>query len=129
MAQSSPNFRRPHWWTDEHDTAWDRVREAFRSKWEARRAQAPEVSAEAEDWDEIEPAIRFGYGRRRADGTAEEPRTPPQESKEASSDWDPELEATLEQEWDTMHHVPEDNAAPRLWHDVRQFVHRGWFGP
>lgn len=128
MAKSSPDFRQPHWWTDAHDTAWDHVRETFRSKWEARRAEQADVSAGAEDWDEIEPAVRFGFGRRRAEPDRES-SAPSDEPSTDRSDWDPELEATLEQEWDSMHHPAEDNAAPRLWHDVRQFVHRGWFGP
>lgn len=122
MAKSQPSFPQPHWWTDVHNRAWDHAREAFRARWEQQEPAEP--SAKAGEWDEVEPAIRFGFGRRRLPPVAE-PEVKPTEPP----DWDPELEAKLEQEWDSMHNVSEESAAPRLWNDVRQFVHRGWFGP
>lgn len=116
-------FRQPRWWTDAHNSAWDHVREAFRTKWEQNRAAEPVVHAS--DWDEAEPAIRFGFGARRR--AQQPPEAQPSQAPE--SEWDPETEALLEQEWDSMHHSSDDGFMPRLWHDVRQFVHRGWLGP
>jgi hypothetical protein len=118
------HFRQPRWWTDAHNSAWDHVREAFRTKWEQNRVAEP--AAEARDWEEAEPAIRFGFGARRRVSQPAEAQEAPQASQ---SDWDPETEALLEQEWDSMHHPSDDGFMPRLWHDVRQFVHRGWLGP
>ena len=118
MSDSSPNFRQPHWWTDAHNAAWDHVREAFRNKWEENRPEQP-----ARGWDEVEPAIRFGFGWRRRPPESEQAKPAPDE------EWDPELEARLEQDWDSMHKTDEEPREPHLWHDVRQFVHRGWVGP
>ena len=117
------HFRQPRWWTDAHNSAWDHVREAFRAKWELR--QEAEPNSEPSEWDDVEPAIRFGFGARRRAPEPEEPR----EAEASPPDWDPETEAMLEEEWDSMHHSPEEGFMPRLWHDVRQFVHRGWLGP
>ena len=90
-------------------------------KWEQSRAADPASS----EWGEAEPAIRFGFGaRRRAPQPAE-----PKEVEASQSEWDPETEALLEQEWDSMHQTSDQGFVPRLWHDVRQFVHRGWLGP
>lgn len=115
MPDSKPKFRQPHWWSDVHNTAWEHVREAFRSKWDELHASEP--------WDEVESPIRFGFGaRRRA-------QLEPAPEQQATADWDPELEAKLEQEWDSMHDASEARRVPHLWNDVRQFVHRGWLGP
>jgi hypothetical protein len=122
MANSG-QFRQPRWWTDAHNSAWDHVREAFRTKWDQERAAGARDNAP--HWDEVEPAIRFGFGARRRP----EPAPEPESQRASASEWDPETEALLEQEWDTMHTVPEDGFMPRLWHDIRQFVHRGWLGP
>ncbi|HWA72666.1 MAG TPA: hypothetical protein VG937_10035 [Polyangiaceae bacterium] len=119
MTNSQQKFRQPHWWTDVHNKAWDHVREVFRSKWEEQRA----ADAQGESWEQVESPIRFGFGARRR----EDPELSSQQ--ESDPDWDPELEATLEQEWDSMHDASEAGSAPHLWHDVRQFVHRGWLGP
>ena len=118
MAHSPPQFRQPHWWTDVHNRAWEHVREAFRAQWDERRRNEPE----AEPWEHVESPIRFGFGARRR---AESEPAPTREG----GDWDPEVEALLEQDWDSMHDASDAGNAPHLWHDVRQFVHRGWLGP
>jgi hypothetical protein len=107
MATTSPDAR-PHWWNDDHESAWDKVKHLFQRSFGAHPSPHRQ-------WTEAEPGLRFGYGaRRRANEDA----------------WDEEVEARLEQEWDTIHHQPEDSPGPvRTWHDVRQFVHRGWLGP
>lgn len=118
MSDAPSKFKQPSWWTDAHNKAWDHVREAFRNQQDAARAAAP-----ARDWDEVEPAIRFGFGARRRAPETQQTLTAAQE------EWDPELEATLQQDWDSLHQTEEAPRQAHLWHDVRQFVHRGWFGP
>jgi hypothetical protein len=69
---------------------------------------APGEPNRDERWEEVEPAMRYGHGAR-------------QEHPE-QVEWNEELELQLRREWEEM-------APSRLWHDVRQFVHRGWMGP
>jgi bacterioferritin len=91
---------------------WEGVREAFRAK-----LAGPRTSRPADSWESVEPALRFGYDAR-------------QRQPSASDEWDSDLEARLQQEWDTLSHSAADEPrATSPWYDVRQFVHRGWLGP
>ena len=77
--------KRPSWYTDEHDSAWDRVRDAFRRDWEQTRHDFGSKTARDLDQDvgdtvrqatgsehgfeHHEPAFRFGHAARRRYGT------------------------------------------------------------
>lgn len=72
---------RPAWYTDENDSAWERVKGAFRNDWEQTKHDfgsktardigqdvndTVKQAAGAEDpFDRHEPAFRFGYGAQR----------------------------------------------------------------
>lgn len=110
MAKAESASRHPSWWNDSHVSAWELVREAFRENWDADGSQTRGVGT---PFTQAEPALRFGYGARR----------------EFDAEWDPSIEARLESDWDNLHDDRPLEDPPRLWDDVRQFVHRGWMGP
>ena len=85
--------RRPAWWTDKHNAAWDHVKEALREE------------AGLRDWEQVESAVRFGYGARK-------------EFAEVLG-WDAALEGRLRHEWT---HLKDGNT----WEDVRPHVRHGW---
>lgn len=147
MNAVDSNAGNPGWWTESHSSGWERVKAALRRDWEQTKThfsssgtdlnqtvgdtlrQAagtepippgelpnPESQEQRQDqrvdaparWEDVESAVRYGYGAR-------------QEFRERP-EWDEELEMRLQREW-------EDIEPGRVWHDVRQFVHRGWMGP
>src|SRR5262245_5030020 len=84
-------WKQPKWWNKEHDSAWERVKEAFRRDWEQTKhdfgGDAPDLDQNVDDtvaqaagsrpvppphepnFDEYEPALRYGYAARRQYGT------------------------------------------------------------
>jgi hypothetical protein len=77
---------RPGWYTDEHDSSWDRVKSAFRRDWEqtkndfgsdkardlnqdagdtVRQATTGGSSSDNDMFDRREPAFRFGHAAQR----------------------------------------------------------------
>ena len=86
---ATDTMTRPHnptWWNSEHESGWDRVRAAFRRDWEQTKhdfgGHEPDLNQNVDDtvaqmagkkpippagqpnWDQYEPAYRFGYGAR-----------------------------------------------------------------
>jgi hypothetical protein len=130
MAQTATRYRNPSWWTGEHDSAWDRVKEAFRRDWEQTKhdfgaggkdldqdvhetvGQAvgaqPIPPGNQPNYEEDEAAARFGYGARRQYGSS-------------YSQWNDDLEARLKKDWET---VRGDTGAS--WDRARRAVRRGW---
>jgi hypothetical protein len=130
MQTSSP-FRNPSWWNDNHSSGWERTKEALRRDWEQTKADLTDGGRElnqdagdtvkqatgdqaipprdvpnppdADDWDTIEPAVRYGYGARH---------------HYANRDWDDELEGTLRQDWEAT--------GGSSWDRVKSAVRRGW---
>ncbi len=124
----------PSWWHDNHSQAWERAKEALRRDWQQTKADfgagghqlnqsvgntleqaagrqplppanSPNPSANGDlAWDVAEPAVRYGYGAR---------------SHHGDSDWSPELEGTLREEWRTT--LPDTP-----WDRVKHAVRRGW---
>lgn len=75
---------RPSWYTNEHDSTWERVKGAFRNDWEqtkhdfgSDRARdldqdvddTVKQMAGRDDFESHEPAFRFGHAARRHYGT------------------------------------------------------------
>lgn len=72
---------RPGWYTDEHDSSWNRVKAAFRNDWEQTKHDfgsntASDLDQDAGDtirqatgrentFDDYEPAFRFGHAAQR----------------------------------------------------------------
>lgn len=121
--------RHPSWWQGEHDSAWDRIKGAFHRDWEQTKydfgGEEPDLEQDAgdtigqmtgaqpipegtSDWDEYEPAYRFGYGARHQYGAAYQ-------------DWNDDLEARLYADWSDTYGGTEDD-----WGRYRPHVRRGW---
>jgi hypothetical protein len=125
MRQTLQN---PSWWTQEHSSAWDRVKEAFRRDWEQTKhdwgGDEPDLKQDVNDtvaqaagkkpippphqpnYDEVEPAVRFGYGARRQYG-----RTYPA--------WNSQLESQLRSDWQATYLGMD-------WDRYNTGVRRGW---
>jgi hypothetical protein len=79
--------RNPSWWSNEHDSRWEKIKAAFRRDWEQTKHdmgsdKAPNLQQSATDtikqaasdtrpqagtqamrgFDDLEPAFRYGYG-------------------------------------------------------------------
>jgi hypothetical protein len=119
--------RSPSWWTDDHDSTWERIRSALKADWEqtkrdfskshgreldqsvgdtvkqmAGKEQPPIIA----DWDDVEPGVRYGYGSSRY-------------YRDEDDAWNDELETRLREEWGGLD-------SGRDWNEVRPHVRRGW---
>lgn len=81
--------RRPDWYRDEHDSAWDRIKAAFKNDWEQTKSDfgsdsARDMNQDVDDtvkqaagsrnaFENREQAFRFGYAARQNFGN-EHPR-------------------------------------------------------
>lgn len=130
MTQAQ-EFRKPTWWKEEHDSSWDRAKEALKRDWEQTKAdvssKGQELNQSAGDtvkqavgkeaippngvpnagsWGSNEPALRYGYGARHHFG---------------NSDWNDEVESKLRSDY-------ESTSEPGAWDKVKNAVRRGWEG-
>src|SRR5215471_18313783 len=100
--------RNPKWWTIENDSAWDRVKAAFKRDWDQTKhdfgGKEPDTDQDVDDtvkqaagkqpipprgqptYEEIEDAYRFGCGARSHYGRD-------------YRDWDDRLESRLRSDW------------------------------
>ncbi len=122
------NKRNPTWWGQEHESAWDRVKAAFKRDWDQTKhdfgGNEPDTDQDVDDtvkqaagkqpipprgsptYEELEDAYRFGYGARRHYG-------------KSFSAWDQNLEATLKRDWRQTY-------TDRDWLNNREAIHKGW---
>ena len=129
MAATATRYRNPNWWNQEYDSGWDRVKEAFRRDWDQTKhdfgGHEPDLKQDVNDtvgqavgrkpippgkqpnFDEYEPAARFGYGARRQYGSR-------------YSAWTNDLENQLRQDWESS------AGANDGWDRYRYAVRRGW---
>ncbi len=128
----------PPWFTTEHASAWDRVKEAMRRDWEQTLHDmhvkgGHELNQNVKDtvkqaagkepippidkanppkvigsWDDVELPMEYGYAARVRYG-------------QSHGTWDDHLETTLKSEWDSA-----AKATGRRWDDVRDHVRRGY---
>lgn len=98
---------KPSWYTNDHDSAWERVKGAFRRDWEqtkhdfgsdrardldqdagdtVRQATTGVDSARETSFEDHEPAFRFGHAARRNYGTQ-------------YSSWNDDLDSRLRQDY------------------------------
>ena len=124
---ATKRYRNPNWWSKEYDSAWDRVKAAFRRDWEQTKhdfgGDAPDLDQDVDDtigqavgsrpippgnlpnFDADEPAYRYGYGARLHYG-------------EQYPSWNPDLEGQLEEEWNSLEGGD--------WRSRRAAIRRGW---
>lgn len=120
--------RNPKWWTKEYDTAWDRVKAAFKRDWDQTKhdfgANRPDTNQNVGDtvkqasgkqpipprgvpaYEETEDAYRFGYGARSY-------------YRQRYANWNNQLETQLEQDWLETYN-------DRDWARYRDSIRRGW---
>jgi hypothetical protein len=130
MNQTTYQYKNPSWWTDENDSGWNRVKNALRRDWDQTKhdfgGDEPDTDQNVKNtlrqaagkeaipprrqlaYDDVEPAVRFGYGARskyRAD----------------YADWNDELEASLREDWSEI--APDRKQS---WREDRAAIHYGW---
>ena len=120
--------RNPKWWNKEHESAWERVKAAFKRDWDQTKhdfgGKEPDTDQDLDDtvkqaagkqpipprgqptYEELEDAYRFGYGARSHYGRD-------------YNDWDDRLESQLRSDWQGTH-------SDRQWNDYRESIRRGW---
>ena len=120
--------KNPKWWNNQHESAWERVKAAFKRDWDQTKhdlgGRQPNTDQQVEDtvrqaagkeeipprgmpnYEEIEDACRFGYGARSQYGNR-------------FSRWDNSLEAQLERDW-------RETFADRAWIRYREAIRYGW---
>jgi hypothetical protein len=127
-------MNKPKWWNQEHDSAWDRVKDAMKRDWEqtkndlsmgkkgtdldqgvgdtvkqaAGKEAIPPMNQknppDADDWKHVEEDHRYGVGAR---------------SQYGDNEWDDRVEGKLKEEWG-------DLKSGRTWDEVKSSVRRGW---
>ncbi len=120
--------RNPKWWTQEHESSWDRIKAAFKRDWDQTKhdfgGKEPDTDQDVDDtvkqaagkqpipprgeptYGELEDAYRFGYGARSHYG-------------KDYRDWDDRLESQLRSDWQGTY-------SERQWKDYRELIRRGW---
>ena len=116
------------WWTEDHDSSWERTKEAFRRDWEQTKhdfgGKSPDLNQDVPDtvkqaagkqpipprgapnFDDYEPAFRFGHGAHRQFGST-------------YPSWNDDLERTLRNDWSSSR----DDAD---WARQREAIRRGY---
>jgi hypothetical protein len=132
-------YKNPKWWTTENDSAWERVKEAFKRDWDQTKhdmgGDEPDTDQDVNNtlkqaagkeaipprgeptYEDAEPAYRFGYGARSY-------------YEEEHPDWDEEVEGQLREDWsatypDRSETIEEDIEAIRYgweYHDGQMDV-------
>jgi len=120
----------PSWWKPDYDSLWDRVKAAFKRDWKQTKhdfgGKEPDLNQNLDDtvrqaagkqaippttvpnYEEAEPALRFGYGARQHYGK-EYPK------------WDERLEGQLQQDW-----AATQGKSKNDWDRYRTAVRSGW---
>jgi len=118
----------PKWWTNQHESAWERVKAAFKRDWDQTKhdvgGHEPNTHQHVGDtvkqaagkeaipprgmpnYEEIEDAYRFGYGAR-------------SQYANRFSRWDSSLEAQLAKDW-------RETYTGLDWESYKAAVRRGW---
>ncbi len=126
----SQKYKNPSWWTDNHSSGWERTKEALRRDWEQTKADVSDSGRELnqdvgdtvkqaagkqpippgntpnapDSWDDVEPAVRYGYGARQ---------------HYTSEEWNDDVESRLRKDWDS-------SSSGSSWDRVKNAVRRGW---
>lgn len=124
----------PKWWTQEHEGAWTRIREAMKRDWEqtkydfelggrpldqdvtdtVKQAAGSEpipprsVANQGDRWGDIQGPLAYGYGARLTYG-------------QAYPKWNVDLETKLAQEW-----TDSERGKVHPWESVKNVVRRGY---
>jgi hypothetical protein len=130
MQLTTSNYKNPAWWDTENDSSWERVKSAFRRDWDQTKhdfgGKEPDLNQNVNDtvkqaagkeaipprhqsnYEQVEPAYRYGYGARQHYG-------------EDYPEWDDDLESRLKEEWLAL-----DPARKSFWDSDREAIQEGW---
>lgn len=130
MSTTYATHPNPTWWDTQNDSAWGRVKAAFKRDWDQTKhdfgGDEPETRQNINrtvnqaagkeaipprhepTFEDIEPAFRYGYGARHYYG-------------EDYPEWDDELEAVLKQEWSGL-----EPSRRAQWEADREAIQRAW---
>jgi hypothetical protein len=120
--------KNPKWWSQQHESAWDKVKAAFKRDWDQTKhdfgGKEPDTDQDVDDtvkqaagkqpipprgeptYEELEDGYRFGYGARSHYGNQ-------------YREWNNQLESQLKEDW-------EQTYADRAWNQYRNSVQVGW---
>jgi len=120
--------RNPKWWSNQHESGWERVKAAFKRDWDQTKHDAgvhrPDTSQNVGNtvkqaagtetiparglptYEENEVGYRFGYGART-------------QYHSRFHHWDASLESQLEKDWRETYN-------DRDWQRYRESIRRGW---
>jgi hypothetical protein len=124
------NYKNPKWWTRDHDSTWERTKAAFKRDWDQTvhdmGGKKPDTNQDIgdtlkqaagkepipprgqPDYEENEPAYRFGYGAHSYYGAE-------------FSEWDPKLEERLRRDWTETY-----PARNKQWDTDVKAIRYGW---
>lgn len=122
-------MQNPKWWNEEHDSAWERVKAAFKRDWDQTKhdfgGKEPDTDQDVNNtvkqavgkeaipprrqatYEDEEPAYRFGFGAKSHYGNQYQ-------------GWDDRLEAELRRDWE------ESSGRSSDWDSRRSAIRRGW---
>lgn len=131
---ATQDWNAPYWKNEVHGSAWNRVKEALRRDWEQTKADVSSGGKElnqqvgdtvkqatgseaippgdrpnppkAGEWNDVEPAFRYGAAAR-------------QQYSTSYQKWDDTLETKLASEWD-------EKTTGKPFKDVKPYIAKGW---
>ena len=131
-------MNKPKWWNQEHDSAWDRVKDAMKRDWEQTKSDLT-GGRKGRDLDQdVDDTVKQAAGKQSIPPTTM--KNPPdiddKDWKRVEDDyrygvgarkqygtshreWDDRLEGKLKDEWT-------DLKSGRTWDEVKASVRRGW---
>jgi len=121
-------YKNPTWWTKDNDSAWERVKEAFKRDWDQTKhdfgGKQPDTAQNVNNtvkqasgtepmpprgtpaYEKIEPAYRFGYGAKSF-------------YRQKHPKWDANLEAQLQRDWKASY-------PDAKWDEEVVYIRQGW---
>ena len=122
------SYNNPKWWTKDNDSAWERTKAAFKRDWDQTKhdfgGKEPDTNQNVNDtvkqaagkepipprrepnYEDVEPALRFGYGAK-------------SHYRTQYSKWDSDVENRLKEDWTSAN--PDAD-----WDTDREAIHRAW---
>lgn len=118
----------PTWWSEKHDSAWERVKAAFKRDWDQTKhdfgGKRPDTDQDVDNtvkqaageepipprgqptYEDYEHAVRFGHGART-------------EYREKYPQWNSQVESQLKEDW----------GDESDWDETLPYIRRGWEHP
>jgi hypothetical protein len=130
-------MNKPKWWNQEHDSAWDRVKDAMKRDWEQTKSDLTGGRKGRDIDQDVGDTVKQAAGKQPIPPTSSKnpPDVDDKDWKRVESehqygvgarsqyanhnDWDDRLEGKLKEEWGDM-------KSGRTWDEVKGSVRRGW---